>query len=305
MTLGYKLSKLRRENNYTQEQLADILGVSRQAISKWESDAAYPETDKLIRISELFDCSLDYLLKEQMETDRYGQAAYTQTTQEQAAQTHASQGQASQTRFSETQADREYTTAQTGSTNSSSNSAAKKTWERKSNTILWGMPLWHIGRNAKAVFAVGLNAKGIVAIGLKATGVISFGLLSIGLLASGFLSIGLLSSGLFSFGILSAGCFSVGIFSAGAISAGVISVGAVSFGDFTIGAVATGKYFALGDHAKAMIAIGDSQADGSIYSVCTNIENLSPQEAANIKELLDIHVPKYLAWAKEIIKLFL
>lgn len=36
MTLGEKLSKLRKENNYTQEQLADVLGVSRQAISKWE-----------------------------------------------------------------------------------------------------------------------------------------------------------------------------------------------------------------------------------------------------------------------------
>ena len=41
MTLGEKLSKLRKEYNYTQEQLADILGVSRQSISKWESDIAY------------------------------------------------------------------------------------------------------------------------------------------------------------------------------------------------------------------------------------------------------------------------
>lgn len=69
MTLGNKLSKLRKENNYTQEQLASILGVSRQAISKWESDITYPETDKLIRISELFDCSLDYLLKSEVKSD--------------------------------------------------------------------------------------------------------------------------------------------------------------------------------------------------------------------------------------------
>ena len=68
MTLGDKLSKLRKENNYTQEQLAGILGVSRQAISKWESNITYPETDKLIRMSELFDCSLDYLLKDGEET---------------------------------------------------------------------------------------------------------------------------------------------------------------------------------------------------------------------------------------------
>jgi len=65
MTLGDKLSKLRKENNYTQEQLADILGVSRQAISKWESDTAFPETERLIRISELYGCSLDYLLKDE------------------------------------------------------------------------------------------------------------------------------------------------------------------------------------------------------------------------------------------------
>lgn len=61
MTTGEKISKLRRDNNYTQEQLAELLGVSRQAISKWESSLAYPETDKLIRLGELFDCSLDYL----------------------------------------------------------------------------------------------------------------------------------------------------------------------------------------------------------------------------------------------------
>ena len=53
MTLGDKLTKLRKENNYTQEQLAELLGVSRQAISKWESDTAYPETEKLLRLGEL------------------------------------------------------------------------------------------------------------------------------------------------------------------------------------------------------------------------------------------------------------
>lgn len=41
MTLGEKLSKLRKENNITQEQLADALGVSRQSVSKWESEECY------------------------------------------------------------------------------------------------------------------------------------------------------------------------------------------------------------------------------------------------------------------------
>ena len=71
MTLGEKIARQRRELNYTQEQLADILGVSRQSISKWESDIAYPETDKLIELGKLFDCSMDYLLKEEV-TEKSG-----------------------------------------------------------------------------------------------------------------------------------------------------------------------------------------------------------------------------------------
>ena len=71
MTLGEKIARQRKELNYTQEQLADILGVSRQSISKWESDIAYPETDKLIELGKLFDCSMDYLLKEEV-TEKSG-----------------------------------------------------------------------------------------------------------------------------------------------------------------------------------------------------------------------------------------
>ena len=64
MTLCEKIAKHRKELNYTQEQLADILGVSRQSISKWESHIAYQETEKLIELGKIFDCSMDYLLKE-------------------------------------------------------------------------------------------------------------------------------------------------------------------------------------------------------------------------------------------------
>ena len=62
MTTGEKIAKLRKTNNLTQEQLAEILHVSRQSISKWESDLAFPETDKLIYMGKLFHCSVDYLL---------------------------------------------------------------------------------------------------------------------------------------------------------------------------------------------------------------------------------------------------
>ena len=59
-----KLQKIRKENNITQEQLADKLNVSRQAVSKWESGTAYPDTEKLIQISKIFNVSLDELIND-------------------------------------------------------------------------------------------------------------------------------------------------------------------------------------------------------------------------------------------------
>ena len=83
MTLGEKIARQRKELNYTQEQLADILGVSRQSISKWESDIAYPETDKLIELGKLFDCSMDYLLKEKItEKDGVQTSGFTEKVEE-------------------------------------------------------------------------------------------------------------------------------------------------------------------------------------------------------------------------------
>ena len=79
MTFGDKLSQKRKEYHYTQEQLAEILGVSRQAISKWESGLTYPETDKMIRMCELFHCSLDYMVRDMEETGGESQKAKTET----------------------------------------------------------------------------------------------------------------------------------------------------------------------------------------------------------------------------------
>lgn len=65
MTFGEKIQKLRKEAGLSQEELAYQLGVSRQAISKWERDNGYPETEKIVRMSKLFNVSLDYLLDEE------------------------------------------------------------------------------------------------------------------------------------------------------------------------------------------------------------------------------------------------
>lgn len=67
MTFSEKLYQLRKNKGLSQEKLAEQLLVSRQAISKWESGAAMPESDKLVIISKFFDVSLDYLMKEELE----------------------------------------------------------------------------------------------------------------------------------------------------------------------------------------------------------------------------------------------
>ena len=253
MTLGDKLSKLRKENNYTQEQLADILGVSRQAISKWESDAAYPETEKLLKLGELYDCSMDYLIKDR--EDRAASGTKTITL-----------------------------------------NFNKFYFERKSKKTVKGLPLWHInigfGRTAKGIIAVGLVAKGILSIGL-----ISFGIISIGLFALGFLALGNLAIGLLPIGVIA-----IGILAIGAISLGIVSVGALSVGLFSAGALAIGKYFAMGDTANALIAVGKTAAIGGVYQ---KLGELSAQDIADIRNLLDTNTPRYFAWAKEIINLFL
>lgn len=62
-TLADRIQQLRREHGLSQEQLAEKLNVSRQAVSKWESAQAQPELDKIIALSELFCVTTDYLLK--------------------------------------------------------------------------------------------------------------------------------------------------------------------------------------------------------------------------------------------------
>ncbi|MBE6634544.1 MAG: helix-turn-helix transcriptional regulator, partial [Ruminococcaceae bacterium] len=203
MKLGEKISKFRKEYNYTQEQLADILGVSRQSISKWELDIAYPETEKLIKMGKLFECSMDYLLNEDITEKQCMEPKETETLW----------------------------------------SMIKKQFhERKSEKMIFGMPLYHIGRNAHGFFAVGLKARGVFSIGLMSRGIVSLGMLSLGVISIGLLPLGLISAGVFSVGLLAIGSVALGLFTAGAISVGLISFGALSVGCFSSGALAVGKY---------------------------------------------------------------
>lgn len=68
MTFGEKLYKLRKSHGLSQEALAEKLNTSRQAISKWENNNGYPETEKIIQISKLFQVKLDDLLIDERES---------------------------------------------------------------------------------------------------------------------------------------------------------------------------------------------------------------------------------------------
>ncbi len=71
--IAEKIIQLRKERGWSQEQLAEQLGISRQSVSKWESDMAVPDLDRIIKMSDLFGVSVDYLVKdEKMSQANYG-----------------------------------------------------------------------------------------------------------------------------------------------------------------------------------------------------------------------------------------
>ena len=63
MTLGENIVRLRTQRNWSQGDLADALDISRQSVSKWETDASVPELEKLLKLSELFGVTLDALVR--------------------------------------------------------------------------------------------------------------------------------------------------------------------------------------------------------------------------------------------------
>ena len=67
MILADKIIELRKKNGWSQEELAEMLGVSRQSISKWESAQSVPDMNRILKLSDIFGVTTDYLLKDEME----------------------------------------------------------------------------------------------------------------------------------------------------------------------------------------------------------------------------------------------
>lgn len=273
MTTGQKIAALRRERGMTQDALAEALSVTRQAVSKWEADAALPETGKLVPLARLLGCTADYLLgSADAETD--------------AAQGHEPKG-APQGCESNTAQGAPNTAAQSSEPKGAPQGCKPNTaqgaqqepaqgrgpfipywglprryvwasdFEYKSKRTLFGLPLVHI--NGKW----GGTAKGVVAVGFKSCGVVSVGFLSMGVLSAGCLSLGAVSLGALALGVLTLGAVSVGLLLAlGAVAAGFVAYGAAAFGGFAAGAFACAKYVAVGDYACALIPLAKTFAWG-------------------------------------------
>ncbi|MBQ3392607.1 MAG: helix-turn-helix transcriptional regulator [Lachnospiraceae bacterium] len=79
MILADKIIELRKKNGWSQEELAEMLGVSRQSISKWESAQSVPDMNRILKLSDIFGVTTDYLLKDEMELETPSPASTADT----------------------------------------------------------------------------------------------------------------------------------------------------------------------------------------------------------------------------------
>lgn len=215
MSLGTKLYELRRKQGLSQEEVGEALHVSRQAISRWETDQSTPAIDNLVPLSKLYKVSLDELLDVERAFNPYQEAPY-----EPRSSRYHYEYKSETTIF---------------------------------GMPLVHVNIGAGACRAKAIFAFGNIATGIVSFGLLSLGFLSFGLLSLSLLAFGMFSVGGVACGGISLGILALGGIAVGYVSMGGIAIGVYAMGGMAFASkVAIGGYARG-YIAVGQNAHGVI----------------------------------------------------
>ena len=202
MDFSEKLMRLRKQAGLSQEQLADRLGVTRQSVSKWESGAAFPELVKIISLSEMFDVSVDYLVKDYVEEP-------DQQSVDSPDAARLEQKVDDLTRY-----------------------VKGSFYAYDSHARIFGLQLVSIRVGfvhrqqmrwenvARGVFAIGNAAIGVVSLGLVSVGLLSFGCIALGLLALGVIALGLVSFGVVAFGLLAFGVCAMGLYAAGVCAVG-------------------------------------------------------------------------------------
>lgn len=231
MTFQERLRQLRMARGWSQEALAEQLGLSRQAVQKWETGNARPDMDNLVTLSRLFQVSLDWLVTGQEQTPAAAPAPHPPEPDNPPTPWH---------------------------------------YEYRSATAVGGLPLVHInlGRTQGRFGLRQCRAKGIIAIGNIATGLVAVGGFAAGVLSVGGLCAGLLSLGGLALGLhLALGGVAVGAVALGGCAIGYLALGGCAVGVFALGGAAVGQNVAIGAAASAHFALGQ-QTEG-IYALST------------------------------------
>ncbi|MCI8304458.1 MAG: helix-turn-helix transcriptional regulator [Lawsonibacter sp.] len=223
MNFAEHLMTLRKQRGWSQEELGNQIGVTRQTVSKWEMGQSTPELEKLVELARLFNMSIDRLVGLEGAEERGGDFTYQQTRAEMRS--------------------------------------LGVYYEYSSPVKVFGLPVVHIRlgfgpRLAKGIVAIGNCAVGVVAVGGGSLGVISIGGISLGLLfAFGGLSLGLVTLGGVAIGGFAVGGCAIGqwLAAGGGALSNYLSIGG--------GAVSSG--LAIGGSAFGHIAVGTEEAKGA------------------------------------------
>lgn len=280
MTFAQVLTQLRREKGLSQEQLADLMDVSRQAVSKWEAGQSMPDLARLVALAELFGVSLDALVR----PDRAGAAVPNSKASAPAPAAQAAS--AVQPNDAHDPAARLAAGPAAGVLRVEAQGktfympvgavvAAAPGYEYKSERTLFGLPLVHINigyglRGAKGVFALGNYAVGVVAVGGFSAGLVGFGGLSVGLL-------------------LAFGGVALGGIALGGLAVGGIALGACAVGVYALGAAAVASRAAVGAAALAPVSAGMNESAQFAITKDTTLREVAGYLRA-------AGVPRAIAW---------
>ena len=209
MEFEHRLYELRRSKGISQEELANVVGVSRQAVQKWESGVSRPDMDNLLSLSSYFHVSLDYLIKG---TDPLPSPEATVIHHYHSEVQHL------------------------------------WGFEYRSKRTLLGLPLVHINvgqgnRWARGIVAIGNLATGLVSLGGISVGLVALGGLSLGLLSLGAVVFGLLCWGGVALGLLSVGGVAIGQYAFGGVALGskLAAGGVAASASVAMGEIASGS----------------------------------------------------------------
>ena len=225
MEFQQRLYELRKKAGLSQEGLAGLLGVTRQAVQKWEAGTSRPDMDNLAALARYFNVTLDWLI-----------------TGREAVQPEAEPRTIINNYYNEWHYE----------------------YKSRRTLFGLPLVHIHLGRGfqrARGIIAIGNVATGVVSLGIFAVGLVSVGCLTVGLLTLGCIALALAALGCIAVGVLAMGGVAIGVLSIGAMAFGVYAVGGAAWASqIAVGALATAP-LAIGDEPSGTVAL---LTDGSV-----------------------------------------